>query len=506
MIDAQPKHTPRIRFVNPVSPLSTITMPRIIQHMTFSRKALFMPLNLAICAALVPRRWSVEIIDECATGQPHRPRPDVDLVGIGAMTTQAHRAYQIADAYRALGVTVILGGIHPSALPDEALLHADAVAIGDAEATLPAILRDWQAGALRPTYHWQDYPPAPIATPRKDLLNPGDYLVFNPIQTTRGCPHDCTFCTTPAIFGRKFRLRAVGDVVEEIRHAKEQYRGWCFIFADDNFAGNHAWALQLCQALEPLQIKWASQCDVRIAENDPLLAAMARSGCIGLILGLESPHQAALTEARKTYARADRYLQQIRKIRSYGINLWGSFMFGFDCDDWRSCMAACRFAQRARLCMSCFPILTPYPGTALFDQFRRQGRLLTTDWDRYNGASVVHQPARMSPAQLRHAQLAAFAEFYSPRSALGRLRIWPLPWRSWIANLLCHRGLKYYYTRKARPMPRFSDFLEPSGPAWRYLRRDTPTLLAPPSHQLPRATPTPEAPIPRRLRHAQAAG
>jgi hypothetical protein len=181
-------------------------------------------------------------------------------------------------------------------------------------------------------------------------------------------------------------------------------------------------------------------------------------------------------------------------------------MFGFDCDDWQSCMAACRFAQRARLCMSCFPILTPYPGTALFEQFRRQGRLLSTDWDRYNGASVVHQPARMSPAHLRHAQLAAFAEFYSPRSALRRLRIWPLAWRSWIANLLSHRGLKYYYTRKARPMPRFADFLEPAGPAWRYLRHETPAPPAPQphaQHQVAR-NPTMDVPIHRRLGHAHA--
>ena len=473
MIHAEPRDTPSIRFVNPVSPLSTITMPRMIQHMTFSRKAIFMPLNLAVCAAVVPPDWQIEIHDECAAGR-HQPRRDVQIVGIGAMTTQAKRAYELADAYRKLGVTVILGGIHPSAMPAEALEHCDAVAVGDAETTLPVILRDWQLGRLGQVYNWRDYPTAPIATPRKDLLQPRDYLVFNPIQTTRGCPHSCSFCTTPAIFGRKFRQREIADIVEEIRQAKELYRSWCFIFADDDFAGNQRWAMDLCAALEPLKIKWASQCDILISNNDRLMAAMARSGCIGLILGLESPNQATLDEARKTYARADRYLQQIHKIRSYGINVWGSFMFGFDTDDWRSCAATCRFAQRAKLCMSCYPILTPYPGTVIFEQFRRQGRLLSTDWDRYNGSSVVFEPARMTPGELRHAQQAAFDEFYSPRSALVRLGIWPLLWRSWIANLLSHRGLVYYYQKRGRPMPRFSDFTDRSGRAWRYLR-DEPT-------------------------------
>ena len=467
---AEPKHTPTIRFINPVSPLSTITMPRVIQQMTFSRKALFLPLNLAICASVVPRGWQVEIVDECATGERHRPRGDVDLVGIGAMTTQAARAYELADAYRRLGVKVVLGGIHPSAMPDEALAHCDGVAMGDAETTLPHMLSDFQAGRLAGRYNWRDYPTRPIATPRKDLLDPRDYLVFNPIQTTRGCPHNCSFCTTPAVFGRKFRLREVGDIVEEIREAKERYRSWCFIFADDDFAGDHRWALELCDALEPLKVKWASQCDILISRNEKLISAMARSGCIGLILGLESPRQAALAEARKTYADASRYVEQIGLIRSYGINVWGSFILGFDTDDWRSCMATCRFAQKARLCMSCYPILTPYPGTPLYDQFRREGRLRTTEWQRYNGASVVFEPARMTTGELRHAQLAAFTEFYTPRSALNRLGVWPLLWRSWLANLLSHRGLTYYYGKKGRQVPQFRDFLDHGSRAWRYLR------------------------------------
>ncbi len=462
----------KLRLINPHSALSTITMPEIIRKMTFSRRALFLPLNLAICAAVVPDGWEVEIVDENVTDAPHAAAADVDAVGIGAMTTQARRAYEIADDYQRLGVPVILGGIHPSALPEEALQHASIVCRGDAEGTLPRALRDLAAGQAREVYDWTEQPDTPIATPRKDLLDPADYLVFNPIQTTRGCPHGCTFCTTPAIFGRKFRQRRIDDIVEEMAAAYEQFRTRVFIFSDDDVGGSHAWAIELFERLKPLKIRWASQCDILIADNDRLLAAMRDSGCTGLILGLESPRAETLRASGKGYVRAETYLEKIRKIRSYGISIWGSFIFGFDTDGWRDCMQAVRFAQRADLCMSCYPILTPYPGTVLFEQYLREGRLLTQEWDRYNGATVVFQPRRMTIDQLRHAQMAAFLEFYAPRSMLKRLKAlsrpggangrgWPVSVKknSYLANVAIYRGLTYYYSKRGRALPRFTDFV-----------------------------------------------
>jgi radical SAM superfamily enzyme YgiQ (UPF0313 family) len=481
MVSATPARQRRIRLINPNSPLSNITMPEIIRKMTFTRKALFAPTGLAVAAAVVPQHWAIELVDECTLDQPHVARPDVDVVGISAMTTQAPRAYELADAYRALGVTVVLGGIHPSALPAEALQHCDAVCKGDAESTLPHVIADWEAAAdqgldprsqLRQIYDWAAFEPAPIATPRKDIYDPRDYLVANPLQTTRGCPHNCNFCTTPAVFGRRFRQRDIGDIVEEIRAAKEQQRAWCYIFADDNFGGNHKWALELCEALRPLKVSWASQCDALISNNDRLLRAMRDSGCVGLILGLESPKQDTLQVAGKRFVRSDTYAERIRKIRSFGINLWGAFIFGFDTDTWRDCMQACRFAQRTGLSMSCYPILTPYPGTAFYEQFEREGRIRTRDWLRYNGASVVFEPRRMSAQQLRHAQMAAFAEFFSLRSTLRRLKVLPFKWRSWIANLAIWKGIHYYYGRRGRAVPAFRDFLDPHARAWRYVRAD----------------------------------
>jgi len=487
MIPAEAKKQTRIRFINPRSPLSTITIPKVIEKMTFSRKALFMPLNLAICASLVPRDWSVEIIDECAVGEPHTPKADCDLVGIGLMTTQAPRAYELADGYRKLGVKVILGGIHASALPDEAGKHADVVAIGEAEATLPHIIDDFQKNELKSRYNWKDYPTAQIATPRKDILNPKDYLVFNPIQTTRGCPHGCAFCTTPAIFGRKFRQRAIKDIIEEIRQAKEQFGTNTFIFSDDNFAGNRQWAYELCQEMIPLKIKWASQCEILISESDRLLKAMKDSGCIGLILGLESVSPSTLQDAGKRFVKADTYTWRIKKISSYGISLWGAFIFGFDHDDWRTCRDTCRFAQQADLAMACFPILTPYPGTQMFERYQSQGRILTTDWTKYNGASVVFQPERFTIQELRHAQMSAFCEFYHPRSAFRRLKILPFKKRAWMANLASSFGLWFYMMKKNRQIPRFTDFLDVDSRAWDYKERQ-PHIIVEPYRALPTIT------------------
>ncbi|MFP4054638.1 MAG: B12-binding domain-containing radical SAM protein [Phycisphaerae bacterium] len=459
-IISTPRH--KLRLINPRSPLSTITMPGVIQRMTFTRKALFMPLNLAVCAAVVPEGWDVEIVDENTHDEPHRPdATGIDAVGIGAMTSQATRAYELADAYRRLGVKVILGGIHPSALPQEAMQHADIVCRGDAEGTLPRALEDLAAGTPKPLYDWSEQPDAPIATPRKDLLNPADYLVFNPIQTTRGCPHGCTFCTTPAIFGRRYRQRPVEDIVQEIRTAKEAFGTSVFIFSDDNVAGSPRWAMRLFEALRELDIRWASQCDILIARRPELLKAMRDSGCIGLILGLESPRAGTLREAGKRFISADAYEQHIRTIQSHGISLWGSFIFGFDTDDWRDCMASVRFAQRTGLVMSCYIILTPYPGTAIFEQYRSEGRLLTEDWTQYNGSTVCFEPRRMTVEQLRHAQMAGFHEFFMPSSALRRLKLWPFKKHSWLANLAAYHGLRYYYNRNARTLPRFADFVAP---------------------------------------------
>jgi len=440
---------PKLRLINPRNPLNGLVQSDVARRITLGRKAIFMPLGLMVAAGTVPREWQVEIVDEC-TG-PLSVAKDADLVGITAMTCQAPRAYQVADAYRLLGVPVILGGIHPSGLPEEALRHATAVAVGEAEGTLPRMLRDFAVGRLSGIYRAEG--DVEIATPRRDLLNPRDYFVNNAIQISRGCPQRCKFCTTQAMYGGRYSVRPIEAILQEIRDLRMKR----VLFADDNVVGHFGWAKQFYRELAKLRITWTGQATLNIARDDEMLALMKQSGCGGLILGLESPNPESLREGNKTVCAADEYLPLIRKVQQARIGTWGSFLMGFDADTVESLHAAVRFARAARLGISCYPILTPYPGTPLYDEYGAAGRILTRDWAKYNGATVVFQPKRMSVRELANCQMAAFREFYSWASLRERLTLWPLQKWAWIINISINQGFRYYYRRQKKRMPDFRE-------------------------------------------------
>lgn len=450
---------PKLRLINPRNPLNALVDSDIARRVTFGRKAVFMPLGLMVAAGVVPRHWDVEIIDESTRGTPvvapgHNGAggtADVDLVGITAMTCQAPRAYEIADAYRRLGVPVILGGIHPSALPAEALEHCTAVAVAEAEGTLPGMLADFEAGRLGGIYRADGE--VDIATPRRDLLNCRDYLVSNAVQISRGCPHRCKFCTTNALYGGRYVTRPVEEICAEIRSLDARQ----IIFADDNIVGNLRWARRLFKELENMRVGWSGQATITVARDPELLRLMKRSGCMGLIVGLESPNPEALAEGNKTYCDPADYIPLIRELQKARIGTWGSFMFGFDSDTVESCRATVAFARKARLGMTCYPILTPYPGTPFFDEYSSAGRILTRDWGKYNGASVVFKPKKMSAEQLANCQMAAFREFYSWPSMWERISIVPLQKWAWIMNFAINQGFRYYYRRQKKRMPDFRE-------------------------------------------------
>jgi len=439
----------KLRLISPINPLNHLMESDIARRVTFGRKAIFMPLGLAVAAAVVPRAWQVEIVDEST-----RPVPiakDVDLVGITAMTCQAPRAYEIADAYRALGVPVILGGIHPSGLPDEAILHATAVAVGEAEGTLPRMIADFEAGRLGGIYRPEGQ--VEIAAPRRDLLKKEDYLVSSAVQVSRGCPHKCRFCTTHAMYAGRYSMRPIEAICDEIRDLGAKR----IVFADDNIIGHPKWAREFYKELAKLGVTWCGQATITVARDPELLHLMKQSGCSGLIVGLESPNPESLREGNKTYCDPKDYIPLLSEMRRAKIGTWGSLLLGFDCDTVESLHATVKFARDARLGITCYPILTPYPGTPLFAEYESQGRLLTRDWSKYNGATVVFQPKNMTPRQLANCQTAAFREFYSWRSMWERLSLWPPQKWTWIINIGINQGFRHYYRRTRKHMPDFRE-------------------------------------------------
>lgn len=381
-------------------------------------RALFPPLALGVIAGLTPEEdWDVSIVDE-AVERVDLDQP-ADLVGITAMTPLAPRAYELADTFRRRGVQVVLGGIHPSALPEEAARHADAVVIGEAEGVWGQVLQDAARRRLRRFYRSRARPElAGLAPPRRELFQPGAYLTTATVQTSRGCPFSCDFCSVTRFFGRSYRCRPVPDIVNELDSLRQRV----VFFVDDNIFGAPARAKELFRSLVPLGLTWVGQSSINIARNAELLRLAARSGCRGLFIGLESLLPQNLREAGKSLLnRVEDYREAISRIQDHGIGVEGAFIFGFDQDDPGIFARTVEFAKRIRLAAAQFGILTPFPGTPLRARLEREERITERDWGRYTISNVVYRPARMTAEALQRGFDWAYRSFYSYPSILGRL-------------------------------------------------------------------------------------
>ncbi|MCS7241375.1 MAG: B12-binding domain-containing radical SAM protein [Candidatus Caldatribacterium sp.] len=386
------------------------------------KKAWYVPFpqaSLPLIAALTPTRHEVRIIDERI--EDVNFDDTYDLVGITVMSATAIRAYQIADAFRERGVKVVLGGIHPTALPEEAKKHADSVVIGEAENVWEKLLEDCEKGNLQPFYRGDTFPSlSGLPHSRLDLLR-GRYLLKHVFQTTRGCPHACGFCSVSTFMGRRYRHRPVEEVVEEIA----QYPVRMIGFLDDNIVGNPAYSRELFQALIPLRKKWVSQGTLRMAEDEKLLRLAAQSGCIALFVGFESVNEENLKDMHKSFHKVDQYRKLVERFHKHGIMVIGSFVFGFDEDDTSVFYRTLRFIEDTKIDFAQFSILTPLPGTEVFEKFKAQGRIFSFDWSKYDFAHVVYQPAKMTPEELQEGYNLVFREFYSlPRIAKRLFRNW----------------------------------------------------------------------------------
>ena len=431
----------RIELINPNNPTNAANVP-FLQKGLFSwrAKAYSPPLNLCMVAAYTPIEVEVSITDECV--KPIDFEKDVDLVGLTAYTNSAPRAYEIADAFRQRGVPVVMGGVHASTLPEEALEHCDAVAVGEAEGVWQRLISDFFRGRLERRYqNGQLACLEGLPMPRRDLLRPKDYVTINTVQTTRGCPHNCSFCSVTRFNGKTYRFRPIPEVVREIESLPSRN---VFII-DDNIFSYRKRTRKLFEAMVPLGIRWGSQCTISIAHDPEILELAAKSGCIGLAIGLESFCKESLEAAHKRFNDPKQFYREIETIKRYGILIWGSFVLGFDEDDEESLEKTIQMAKESRLDFACFNFLTPLPGTMVYDRLKEEGRLAGKNWADYNMANLVFSPARVSSEVLKKKVRKAWLEFYSMRAVIKRLgfSLGKVRFFIWLLNIaLC------FYTRK----------------------------------------------------------
>jgi radical SAM superfamily enzyme YgiQ (UPF0313 family) len=402
----------------------------------------FSRLTLTTVAALFPKDTKVRLINDSIDVIDFDEK--VDLVGITAMTATVPRAYEIADEYRKRGVTVILGGIHPTALPQEASLHADAVVIGEAEGSMHDLLHDFKIGNLRKFYHSPNRPSlASLPLPRKGLLDGNRfYKEWDMVQTTRGCPFGCDFCSVSNFFGRSYRTRPIPDVIKEIKQLRKHA---ITFFVDDNITGSPRYARELFKALAPLNIRWFGQSSVLIARDRELLRLAASSGCLALFIGFESLSSSNLKEVGKSTNHVEDYSAAIRKIHDSGIGIVGAFIFGFDADDDGVFEETVDFIERNKLELASFSILTPLPGTRLYKRVQEQGRIIERDWAKYTCGEVVFRPKLLTVDQLQSGYYWARKQIYSYGSIFQRtLYLRKTSLISLVVNLIMRRGSRAY--------------------------------------------------------------
>jgi radical SAM superfamily enzyme YgiQ (UPF0313 family) len=378
-------------------------------------------LALPILAALTPREITVSLTDDLLTPiDLQKPLKDVDLVGITVLTKTALRAYQIADAYRKKGVPVVLGGIHPSALPEEAKEHADAIVIGEAEEIWRHLLEDFRANDLKPFYHQEGtIDPSEIPIPRREILPSRGYFPVDAVQATRGCPFRCDFCSVRKFFGDTYRLRPISKIVEEVRSLRHRW----MIFNDDNIIGNPSYSKELLKALIPLKKKWFGQISLSGLKEVNHIDLLARSGCISLLIGFESLSRSNLIQSQKYQNDPAEYREIIDHLHRYGIAICGFFVFGFDEDDPSVFEETVSFAIETRLFHAVFTLLTPYPETSFYQRVKSEGRLIQDQWwlfERPEESAPFFIPKKMSGEVLREGWKKAWKEFYSLSSIRKR--------------------------------------------------------------------------------------
>jgi len=369
------------------------------------------PLGLATIAAEVPDYWEIKIIDENVDELDYE-HEKADLVVISFLTTNSVRGYMIADAFRCRGIKVVIGGVHTSVKPEEAILHADAICIGDSEGIFRNVINDFENNCLQKKYER-------ICTvdninvfnkPRRDLYNKEKYLTINTMQTSRGCPHVCSFCSVASRYHRKYGVKPIKQILEEIEEM--DVHGDPIFFVDDNMFVNKKRTIELLTELKRFNLQWWTQTDIITVQDEKFLELARESGCINLVLGFESLSSVSIQKMSKVQNVGYSYEETIRKIHKHGIFINPSFTLGVDEDDETVFQNIYDFLDANRVMFSTFNILTPLPGTALYDEMEKENRIIDRDWTHYDMGHVVFKPRNMSVQALKEGHDRLCEKYY----------------------------------------------------------------------------------------------
>jgi radical SAM superfamily enzyme YgiQ (UPF0313 family) len=444
----------KLILINPVYPYRT--------GLSVNPGGRFPPLGLGVVAALTRGDWDIKILDENFETFRYE---EADLVGISCFTSQIIRAYEIASIYRERGIPTVIGGIHASMLPEEALKYADTVVIGEAERTWPILIEDFEKGKLRRIYRGDGTSGTRISGARHDLFHP-KYL-FGSIQTARGCPMDCNFCSVTTFNGGQYRQRDIEDVLDELETIRQPY----VYFVDDNLYGYGKHAAKRAIALfegiveRGIQKQWFSQSSINFADSETVVARAAKSGCRMILLGIEAESDNALQDAGKklNIKFLDRFETVFHRINSHGIAVLGSFIYGMEHDTIESMRARTKYILDSEIGAIQISLMTPLPGTRLFKQLQDQGRLLYTDfpndWTHYDMTEVMFKPLMMTPEELYEGFCEAGMTLYNHATLLYKyidtLRITRnLTTAVWAyrANLNYHNAAMGLYLQRSWPL------------------------------------------------------
>lgn len=384
----------------------------------FVRSMREMPLSICTLAALTPEYPDLDIRLIDGSVEPVPLDYDADLVAISVITGCAASAYAIADHYRGRNTPVVLGGVHVTILPGEAIRHADAIVIGRAEKAWPRLIEDFRSGRMHKIYEEDDVDDLfGVPSPRRDLHRRSGYMVPDSIQATRGCKKVCDFCTVPAVWPKYLR-RPVDDVIRDIRATKGRY----IAFNDVSIAEDPEYAKELFTAMIPLGRKWGGLATVDIVNDPELLELMKASGCGYLLFGFESGSQATLKGIRKGFNKPVNYEDVIRAMHAINISVQGCFVFGFDHDTTDVFQHTVALVNDLKIDIPRYSLYTPYPGTELFRRLQGEDRILSYNWDDYDTMHVVIQPALMTPEELYSGFKRAYRETFRLPGVIRRMR------------------------------------------------------------------------------------